>query len=54
MKGMRRAVELLSLKDWTSLRNNPGRFSDLDQRLRDFLNPQEHKEIMGMLKRQNR
>lgn len=50
MKGMRRAVELLSLKDWTSLRNNPGRFADLDQRLRDFLNPQEHKEIMGMLK----
>lgn len=50
MKGMRRAVELLSLKDWTSLRNNPGRFADLDQRLKRFLNPQEHLEIMGMLK----
>ncbi|MBX9951383.1 MAG: hypothetical protein K2Y39_19600, partial [Candidatus Obscuribacterales bacterium] len=34
MKAMRRAVELLSLKDWTSLRDNPGRFADLDQRIR--------------------
>lgn len=50
MKAMRRAVELLSLKDWTSLRDNPGRFADLDQRIRAFLNPQEHHEIMGMLR----
>ncbi len=50
MKGMRRAVELLSLKDWTSLRENAGRFADLDERLRKFLNPQEHHEIMGMLR----
>lgn len=50
MKGMRRAVELLSLKDWTSLRDNPGRFADLDMRLRKFLNKQEHHEIMGMLR----
>ncbi len=50
MRGMRRAVELLSLKDWNSLRDNPGRFADLDERLRRFLNPQEHREIMGMLR----
>jgi len=50
MKAMRRAVELLSLKDWTSLRENPGRFADLEQRLGEFLNPQEHHEIMGMLR----
>lgn len=50
MKAMRRAVELLSLKDWTSLRENPGRFADLEQRIGEFLNPQEHHEIMGMLR----
>lgn len=50
IKGMRRAVELLSLKDWNSLRETPGRFRELDLRLRQFLNPQEHSEIIGMLR----
>jgi hypothetical protein len=50
MKGMRRAIELLSLRDWNNMRENPLRFADLSERLKKFLNSQEHREIIGMLK----
>lgn len=49
MKGMRRAIELLSLRDWNNLRENPLRFADLGDRLKKFLNSQEHREVVGML-----